>query len=156
MLISQIYHPRPMTISPQATIRECIVRLHEEGVNGLVVMDGDTMVGVISVQDIVGALVPEEFEQNVQMAMAMYKPHFFHESCESLSQQPVQSVMRKDFLKVDLETNILAVMADFLDGDLYIVPVMSGERLIGVITRTEMLRAVMEGMTLSADASTNV
>ena len=148
MLIEKLYHERPRTVSPDETIIKVVRRMLRDDVNGYVVVDASKkVVGVVSLQDIAGAIVPQEFKDNPRIALAMYKKSFFHDLCHGLEQQPVRSIMRKKFLTVDLETNILAILADFLVGDLYIVPVVEQGKLIGIVTRTEIKRAIMEGMT---------
>ncbi len=148
MLISDIYKSRPKTVSPDDTIVSVVKRMEKDEVNGFVVIDDHKkVVGIISLQDIAGALVPKEFKDNPNMALAMYKEHFFHDLCHGLEQQPVKKIMRKKFLMANLETNILAVLADFLMGDLYIVPVVEKGKLIGIVTRSEIKAAIQTGMT---------
>lgn len=148
MLISEVYRRRPKTVSPEDSIVSVIRRMEKADVNGFVVVDDHKkVVGVISLQDIAGAIVPSEFKDNPGMAMAMYKEHFFHDLCHELEQVPVKKIMRKKFLSVNLETNILAVLADFLVGDLYIVPVIEAGKLIGIVTRSEIKDAIQSGMT---------
>jgi len=80
------------------------------------------------------------------MAAAMYKQGFFTEMCQQLKDKPVTEVMRKEFISVDLDDNIMAVTADFLKNDLYLVPVLQKGKLLGVITRTEIKKALLYGM----------
>jgi predicted transcriptional regulator len=54
--------------------------------------------------------------------------------------------MRKDFISVNLKANILTVLADFLQNDLYIIPVIEQDHLIGVLTRTEVRKAIASGI----------
>jgi predicted transcriptional regulator len=57
--------------------------------------------------------------------------------------------MRKNFESVSLEDHILSVTAEFLRGDLYIVPVIENKELIGVVTRSEIKRALAIGMNIT-------
>lgn len=148
MLVKEIYKARPKSVPPDETIVEVIRRMERDDVNGYVVIDEDgAVIGVVSLQDIARAIVPQEFKDNPAMALAMYKEHFFHDLCHDLESRPVREVMRKKFLTVGLETNILAILADFLLGDLYIVPVVEDGKLIGIITRSEIKGAIKSGMT---------
>jgi predicted transcriptional regulator len=54
--------------------------------------------------------------------------------------------MRKEFVSVSLHDNIMAVTADFLKNDLYIVPVIDKGAIIGVVTRSEIKKALIYGM----------
>lgn len=154
MLIGDIYHKHAKTISGRASVKDAVWELLKDEINGAVVVDDKhKVIGIISLQDIAGATVPAEFRKNIAMAVAMYKKGFFQENCEAIANMPVTEVMRRDFLTVDLQTNIMAVTVDFLKNDLYIVPVIENGKLIGVVTRTEIKKAIAEKMGVLKDTS---
>ena len=147
MLISEIYHTHPKTLMVNASVLEAVEELIKDEVNGLVVInDKKKVMGLLSLQDIAAATVPRQFRKNVRMAAAMYKPGFFTEMCQQIKDDPVSTVMRKEFITVDLDDNIMAVTADFLKNDLYIVPVIEKGQLLGVVTRSEIKKALHYGM----------
>lgn len=147
MLISELYHKHVVTISQDATVLESLKILIEKKVNGLIVLDSDNQViGVIALQDIVAATIPRQFRHNVQMSAAMYRPGFFSENCKEIQDKPVHTLMRKKFTITNLNDNIMTVAADFLKNDLYIVPVIEKGKLLGVITRSEIKKALAYGM----------
>ncbi len=149
MIISEVYHPQVTTIKPDNTIAEALEGIIDSVHNGYIVTDNtDTVVGVLSLQDIAAAVVPDEFEENPNLSLAMYKKGFFHERCQEIKGKKVKEIMRTNFIKVTLNTNILAVTADFLKNDLYIVPVIDQNKLVGIVTRTEIKKALALGMSL--------
>lgn len=151
MLISEIYHTHPKTILGTTTVEEAVDVLMADEVNALIVVDtNEKILGVISLQDIAAHTIPRQFRKNIRMAAAMYKKGFFTEMCQELRGLPVTDVMRKEFTSVDLHDNIMAVTADFLKNDLYIVPVIEKGKLLGVITRTEIKKALHYGMRSAA------
>ncbi len=147
MLIEEIYNPRPRTILASKTIGEAVKSMFEQCCNGYIVVDErGHVLGVLSLQDIAAFLLPIEFRQNVNMSEAMYKKGLFIELCRDIKGKLVKDVMRKEIVTVDLKTNILTVLADFLQNDLYIIPVIEQDHLIGVLTRTEVRKAIVQGM----------
>jgi len=147
MLISEIYHTQPRTISNLATIEEAVDELMKDEVNALMVMNNkEQIVGIISLQDIAAATIPRQFRRNVRMADAMYKRGFFTDMCQELKNTSITELMRKEYVVVNLHDNIMAVTADFLKNDLYIVPVVEKGKLLGVVTRTEIKKALQYGM----------
>jgi predicted transcriptional regulator len=112
-----------------------------------VILDDNSVIGVLSLQDIAGATIPRQFKANAQMAAAMYRRGFFTEICQQLKNKPIRTIMRRDFVAVNLKDNIMTVMADFMKNDLYIVPVIENKKLLGVVTRTEIKKALWEAMT---------
>jgi len=147
MLIHEIYHKDPVTIRDDVTIRDALNTILHKRINGLVVTDkNNKVIGVLAIQDIAGATIPTQFKKNIHMAAAMYRKGFFSESCIAIQDEPVSKYMRKNFVSVNLQDNIMAVTADFLQNDLYIVPVIEAGELVGVITRSEIKKALAYGM----------
>jgi len=147
VLISEIYHPHPKTILETVSILEAVQTLLHDEVNALIIVNKhNNVTGVLSLQDIAAATVPRQFKKNVRMAAAMYKRGFFTEMCQQIKDQPVSKIMRTEFISVDLHDNIMSITADFLKNDLYVVPVIEGKKLMGVVTRTEIKKALLYGM----------
>lgn len=147
MLISDIYHQHPKTFLVTRTVKEAVNALVSDRVNALVIVNakGKT-VGVLSLQDIASATIPQQFHKNIRMAAAMYRQGFFTDMCQELKDRPVSEIMRKEFVSVSLHDNIMAVTADFLKNDLYVVPVIEKGELLGVVTRSEIKKALQYGM----------
>ena len=149
MLIADIYHSKPKTFPHTASIAEALEELNKDHINALIVVDSknkEKVLGVLSLQDIAAATIPRQFRKNIRMAAAMYRKGFFTLMCQKLKDQPISTVMRKEFVWVSLDDNIMAVTADFLNNDLYIVPVIEKGKLIGLVTRTEIKKALTYGM----------
>lgn len=147
MLISEIYRRHPKTITPDTTVARAVALMLKFDVNGFVVVhDTGNVVGVLAIQDIAAATIPRQFRENLGMAAAMYRKGFFREVCQELRAQPVKSIMRRNFIKVNLHANIMAITADFLKNDLYIVPVIENGKLTGIVTRTEIKHALAVAM----------
>lgn len=152
MLIKDIYHKDPVTITSDHTIREALKIILNKHINGLIVVDPKNqkkVIGVLSIQDIAAATVPRQFRKNLGIAAALYKKGFFHEMCHEIQKVSITKIMRKNFESVSLEDHILSVTAEFLRGDLYIVPVIEKKELIGVVTRSEIKRALAIGMNIT-------
>ncbi len=149
MLISELYHEEVITINETATVTEALTVFLKKKVNGLIVVnDKEVVTGVLALQDLAAATIPRQFKQNIQMAAAMYRKGFFSETCEAIKELPVTKIMRKNFTVVSLHDNIMAVTADFLKNDLYIVPVINKGKLVGIVTRSEIKKALAYGMRL--------
>lgn len=152
MLISDIYHHQVITVDQDTSVEDALKTLLKKKVNGLIIVDDrQHVVGVLAIQDIAAATIPRQFRQNIQMAAAMYRKGFFSDMCAEIQHEPVKKVMRKNFTIVTLQDNIMAVTADFLKNDLYIVPVMKNGELVGVVTRSEIKKALAYGMRITGN-----
>ncbi len=148
MLIEELYHQNPITLTPEQTVADALRTMEEKNVNGFLVLKDKKVVGVLSLQDIAAATVPYQFQKNYHMAMAMYRRGFFHEQAAAIKDLTVKKIMRRDFVTVNLKTNIMTIMSDFLRNDLYIVPVVEKGELVGIVTRSQIREALLEGMGL--------
>lgn len=147
MLISEIYHPNPTTFPDSGTVKEALQILVTKRINALIVVNSsNTVVGVLSLPDIASATIPPQFRKNIRMAAAMYKKGFFTQMCQEIQNISVKKIMRKNYVSVSLHDNIMAVTADFLYNDLYVVPVIEKKELIGIVTRSEIKKALLYGM----------
>ena len=152
MLIKEIYHKNPVTIPSDYTVKQALKVILDKRINGLIVTkkdDANKVVGVLAIQDIAAATVPRQFRKNLGMAAALYKKGFFHEMCAEIQDVSVTKIMRKNFEWVTLEDHIMAITAEFLRNDLYIVPVIENKELVGVVTRSEIKKALAYGMKLA-------
>lgn len=151
MLIREIYHENPITVKEDCTVKDALKVIVSKRVNGVIVVDNtnpNKVKGVLAIQDIAAATIPRQFRKNLGMAAAMYKKGFFHEMCAEIKDLSVTKIMRKNFEQVSLDDHIMAITAEFLRGDLYIVPVVENKKLVGVVTRSEIKKALLYGMNI--------
>jgi predicted transcriptional regulator len=149
MRVKDVYNKNSFSISDDFTVKKAVKVMMEKHFNGVLVTNKNgKLVGVLSMQDIIGGIVPSELQSHVSLAQAMYKSGFFEELCQEIADKKVTEVMRKKFITVQLETSIMEIAADFLHNDLYIVPVVENEELRGVVTRSELKKAFASSMGL--------
>lgn len=147
MLVKDIYHPHPQIINENLEVKDAVERLLKEEFNEFIVVnDLNKVVGILSLQDIAAVTVPQEFRNNINMAAAMYRQGFFNEICNEIKNKKIKEIMRTEFVKVALNDNIMMIAADFLKNDLYIIPVIEKDKLIGVVTRSEIKNAIAKSM----------
>lgn len=146
LLVKDLYRADAVSIEASATIKEALHKMNTKGTNGLLILDKETVIGVLSLQDITGAIVPHEMRDNTSLAGAMYKAGYFEEGARKLSRKKVTELMRTDFLTVTRQASLMEIAADFLQNDLYIVPVVEDGKLVGVVTRTEIRHVFASAM----------
>ncbi len=147
ILVEDLYRKDAATIPATATVRQALEQMQADSSNGLLVLEGeDKVVGIISLQDIAGAIVPDEMQENANLANALFREGFFEELANKLTRKKVTEIMRTEYKTVTRQASILEIAADFLQSDLYIVPVVEDDKLLGVVTRTEIRRAMANAM----------
>lgn len=115
---------RPVVAAtPRASVRDVAMQLVANGFSGMPVAERDgTVIGVITEADILRALTAG-------------KP------LETLA---AEDIMTKDVISVDLETPMLDVMKMLQDHHILRVPVTDRGKLVGVISRIDLIRTVLE------------
>ena len=115
---------RPVVAAtPRASVRDIAMQLVANGFSGMPVAERDgTVIGVITEADILRALTEG-------------KP------LETLA---AEDIMTRDVISVDLETPMLDVMKMLQDHHILRVPVTDRGQLVGVISRIDLIRTVLE------------
>jgi CBS domain-containing protein len=115
---------RPVVAAtPRASVRDVAMQLVANGFSGMPVAERDgTVIGVITEADILRALTEG-------------KP------LETLA---AEDIMTKNVITVDLETPMMDVMKMLQDHHILRVPVADRGKLVGVISRIDLIRTVLE------------
>ncbi len=153
MLVEAVYRKNPITIDENASIKDAVRLFLDKGSNGvLVVNKNHHLVGILSLQDIMASIVPSDFREHLNLAHAMYKGGYFQEVCQEVANKKVSEVMRKEFTVAEKDTNLMEIAVDFLQNDLYIIPVIENKKLIGVISRSELKQALAHALGLHKES----
>lgn len=111
------------TVSENQDISEAITLFTDRDLFGAAVLDNlGNMVGVLSVTDCIGEAIKEGFDAG--------------------SHRKVCSLMSKDVRSVDVDDNIMDVAKLFMEGPYRRYPVMEDNRVVGVVTRLEVLKGI--------------
>lgn len=122
MLAKDIMTTQVITIRPDTTVQEAIKTLIQIEISGLIVTDeqGD-IVGVVTERDM---LIAFEFVQQTQV--------------------PVENYMNRKIISVTEDTTIEEVGKMLIHGDVRRVPVLRGKKVVGVISRRDLLKNILK------------
>jgi CBS domain-containing protein len=143
MLASEIMTRDVKTIGPDATIDEAIATLLSAHVSGMPVVDATgRLVGVVSEGD---------FLHRAEIGAARRKPRWIEfllgpgdvaESYVLSHGRKVSEVMTRDVVTVEESTPLTEIGEIMQKRRVKRLPVVSGEHLVGIITRADLLRAL--------------
>lgn len=123
MLVTEILRAKGdavFTVSPQQTVREAAELLMERRVGAMVVLDGETVVGILSERDIVGVIAREggaALDNTVSCCM----------TTEVIYARPNETVD--------------ALMGRMTDRRIRHLPVMQDDRLCGVVSIGDLVKS---------------
>jgi CBS domain-containing protein len=125
--IRQILARKPdvYSIEPEATVLDALRRMDEKNVGALLVMAGETLVGVFS-------------ERDYARRMILHG--------RASRDTPVRDVMTRDVFVIGPEATAGECMVHMTDRHIRHLPVLEGGRVVGVISIGDVVRAVIEDM----------
>ena len=112
------------TVSVDTSIEDARELLTRYNVNAMPVMEGDRLVGIIS--------------------RRIVEKSIYH----NLGHVPVSDYMHSEFMSAEPSTPINEIKDYIVGRDRRLVPVLAGGNLVGVVTRTDILRYMYSGDTL--------
>ena len=134
MLVREWMTPDPVTISPDTPVLEAIKLLKEKGFRRLPIVEGGKLVGIVTDKDLKDAMPSKA------TTLSVWELNYL------LSKLTVSEVMAKPVITVQADEPLeeaALLMEEYKVGGL---PVLEGDRLVGMITITDVLRAFIEVM----------
>lgn len=129
--LSHFYQPITDVVTNTMSMKEVITMMVTTKHNAFIVQNEKRQpVGIITMYDVVSAIVPDEMEENPNIARAMFREGFLEELAWTVARDSVTIWMQKEFAVVDHDENLLAVLAEFLKYDHNILPVMKDKEII--------------------------
>lgn len=133
MLVHERMTPTPLTASPEMPVAEALRVMRDKKIRRMPVLDKNgRLVGIVSEKDLLYA------SPSPSTDLSIHEIHYL------MSRLTVEKVMTKQPFTVDVKSTIedaARLMADRKIGGL---PVMDGERLAGIVTETDIFRALVE------------
>lgn len=131
MRVSELMQRRVKTVSPDAAVNDAVVTLADSHISALPVVDGmGRMVGVISSTDI---LTSEAEAEDATAREALFEGTM------------VRDLMTAHPLTVSAAADVREAAQQMLYADVHRLFVVDGERVAGVISTTDIMRAVATG-----------
>lgn len=122
--------PDPVTIGPKATVAEAEALLETHHIRHIPVMDGGRLAGMITDRDIGLASMPRPRKELTHQDVLLQLVR-------------VDQVMTRDPVRVAPLTPIEEAARLMLDRRFGALPVMEGERLVGIISQGDLLKALI-------------
>ncbi len=133
-----------VTIPVGTAYRDVAALLRKKGISGAPVVDRERgVVGVVSEKDLFRVLYPfyRSFYENPEM----YSDLEARETkAADIADHPVERFMSSRVWHIEPDVPLMRAGAIMLARGIHRMPVMDGGRLVGIITRTAVYRAVFE------------
>lgn len=124
MLVHDIMQSRVITATPRTGVAEALGILRTRGVRHLVIVDGDTLVGIVS-------------DRDVKQAGALD---------ERLGQWTVGEIMTRRVITIEPSAPVEDAAQLMLAERISALPVTQGDRLVGIVTETDIVRLFVRAL----------
>jgi CBS domain-containing protein len=125
-----------LTVSSGTPVHELERRFAQHDFNGFPVVDDGVLVGVVTKFDVLKAFV--------------FTPQSVVPRYEELSQRPAAEIMSREVLTFPPEAPLTRVLQTLVDWRVKSFPVVDGDRLVGIIAREDVVRALRDASGHSA------
>ncbi len=139
---------------PEDSIFKVAKVLSKHHISGAPVVKNRKVVGVISESDIIkfmrfnlpqGEEITHEPHILTLLIISMVKDHIiFKKELQRISKVLVKELMSKDVISIDTEENIVEAASMMEEFGVERLPVINKGRLVGIIARSDLIRALIE------------
>ena len=143
MKVSEIMTKKVYTISPDSTLKECAEALNRYNINGLVVVEKEKVVGVITRSDIFKAILPR-YPDIIEEERYVSDLEYVEERANKLFEMEVKDIMGAPPITVNSDMPIVKAGSTMILRRVKQVPVVDKGKLVGVITLTDIINNLLK------------
>ncbi|MGA2151899.1 MAG: CBS domain-containing protein [Geobacteraceae bacterium] len=141
MKISEIMSRNVQTTTPEATLKESLEILTKERLNGLVVVEGNKVVGVVTKADIFRAILPTQCDI-CEDELLMKDPEYVEERIFKFLGIRVEKIMGTPPVTTSSNVPIVKAGSMMVLRRIKQVPVVDDGALVGIVTLSDILSAL--------------
>ncbi len=139
----------PVTVAPDLPVTEAARIMVEHGIGALPVVDAGRLIGLVTEGDLIMSDVKLEFPTYIHLldGFIMYPPamtKFDHELKKAIAAN-VLDVMTSRPFTVQASSPIEDVATVLVERDVSRIPVLDGDELVGIITKSDVVRSMFGG-----------
>ncbi|AEK19172.1 putative CBS domain-containing signal transduction protein [Methanococcus maripaludis X1] len=144
---------RPITLNKDDNIEKAISTFRENKISGAPVVEGEKLVGILSESDIIKALtshddrfslvLPSPFDLIELPLKTAIKIEEFKGDMENALRTEVFEAMTEKVVSVSSETPITNAAEVMVKNKIKRLPVVEGEKLVGIVTRGDLIEAMI-------------
>jgi CBS domain-containing protein len=164
--VASIMRRDPESVPPDMPVPRLEELFLESGYAGFPVVAADRLVGIVSRSDIVRSLLTERSraEQTISgfyAPMGLPSDEEIQRDLESIASRvgvrlaslSVDDVMIRNVVTIESDRSVTELAGLMQEGRLHRLPVVEGERLVGLVTSMDIVRAVAEGRLVASDST---
>lgn len=144
-----IMTPEPVSVTRELTVTDAAKLMVEKHVGALPVVEDEKLVGIVTEGDLIMQDVKMEFPTYIHLldGFIMYPPATarFENELKKAVGAKVADVMTAEPVVVQADTTVEDVATLMVDRDVSRVPVLDGEKLVGIVSKSDIVRSLIVG-----------
>jgi CBS domain-containing protein len=124
--------PNPYAVAPKATLPEVDTLMKEKRIRRLPVVEHDKLVGIVTLGDV------REAKPSDATSLSIYELNYL------LAKLTVDKIMTRNPVTVAPESTLREAAKLMLEKKIGGLPVMAGDKLVGIITESDIFRALVQ------------
>ena len=144
---SDIMTTEVITVKKDTSLKELARILYNKNINGVpVVDDSGSLIGIICESD----LIRKDKKLHIPTVVSIFDWVFYLENPKKIENEinrlnatTVEDLYTKDTTTVDEKTPIEEIATIMAEKKIYTIPVMDGDRLVGVIGKADLIRTLV-------------
>lgn len=129
MLVREAMNPQVIVAKPEATVMESARIMSQYGVGSLVILENGKIIGIVTERDVIGKVVARGQD-----------PRFVK----------LEDIMTKDVITVEADQTVEDACESMTENNIKKLPVIENEKLVGIITATDIVAIQPKMMKLLA------
>lgn len=152
MLVKDAMTKKPVTCAPDTPLREATALLREHHIGGLPVLEGTELVGMITESDLIALLKSERVSDDLWLPSPLeiieipIREYINWEKTKhalrNIGDMPVKKVMTHRVVTATDVMDVEAAAALMIREGVARLPVMREKKLVGIITREDIIHAI--------------
>lgn len=160
-LVKEVMTAPVVTLAPDMPVQKATAILAEKNVSGAPVLDGEKIVGIFSEADVLRSLKTTKknfrlvFPSISSIGIAFQEELIQRElleAYEEIGSKSVSEVMSKEPHIIDAESTVKAAVMTMVMNNVNRLPVVSNDRLVGIITRGDVIRGLADDKSNAVEA----
>ncbi|VAX30491.1 hypothetical protein MNBD_NITROSPIRAE02-1682 [hydrothermal vent metagenome] len=152
MKAKDIMEPVKETLTPETTLKEAVNKMRvarrgdgRVGVKGMIVLDNGNLAGIISIKDILKAIIPS-YMSLTELGEFTWDG-MLEQMARKVADRKVEEIMTKDVITVSEDAPLMECADLVVKHGLHRLPVLNGEKkVVGMIYIRDLYQAIVQAL----------
>jgi len=146
MLVKEVMTKNVISVKPETSVHELAELFVKKGISGAPVVDKGKLLGVVLEEGVIFQDKKVHLPTFMHISMGFFTLGVkrFEEEVKKITASAVSEIMEKDMVTLSGNMTIEDAATLMLEKEVYYCPVVEKEKLIGVVTKKDIVKAIAQ------------